>query len=309
MRVFRGIEAYHAVPHPVVTTGTFDGVHIGHRTIINRLNEIAAQHQGESVLFTFYPHPRMVIYPDDHDLKLLSTPAEKIKLLEHAGINNLIVHPFTKDFSRLTSVEYVREFLVNRIGTKKLVIGYNHHFGRNREGSFEHLKEFGPLYGFEVEEIPAQDIESVNVSSTKIRKALEAGDVVTANAYLGYDYPLTGQVIAGAQRGREFGFPTANIAVEYPHKLIPGNGVYAVQVELDGKLLNGMLNIGTNPTVNTGNTQHIETHLFDFEGDIYGKTITVYFKARLRDEQKFPDTESLVRQLNLDKNKSLQILV
>ena len=292
----------------MVTTGTFDGVHIGHQKIINDLKARAAQAGGETVLLTFFPHPRMVLHPNDHGLQLLSTQQEKIDLLERAGINHLIVHPFTRDFSRITSVEYVRDILVNNLGTKELVIGYDHHFGRNREGNFEHLVELSPLYGFEVREIPAQDIDDVNVSSTKIRNALLEGDVATANRYLGYEYPLSGLVAKGAGLGRTLGFPTANVNVPDTEKLIPANGVYAVEVSIDGTIFGGMLNIGVRPTVDDNNKRSIEVHVLNFEGTLYGKRLNMRIQHRLRNEQKFPSLDALKDQLHLDRERTIELL-
>ncbi|MGD1845437.1 MAG: bifunctional riboflavin kinase/FAD synthetase [Salibacteraceae bacterium] len=308
MEVYFGLNEYTAVPNAVVTTGTFDGVHIGHQTIIDRLSELAQKHKGETVLITFHPHPRMVLHPDDHGLQLLNTQEEKIERLAKAGIDHLVILTFTKDFSRQTSLEYVRNILVNAIGTSKLVIGYNHHFGRNREGSFEHLKEYGPVYGFDVEEIPAQDIDHVNVSSTKIRNALLEGDVETANTYLDYPYQLVGEVIEGHRKGREIGFPTANLQVGESTKLIPGNGVYAVRVALEGQILKGMLNIGVRPTVSDALDRSIEVHLFDFEGDLYDKKLKVWLIQRLRDEKAFSSMEDLKTQLQQDQKKALDLL-
>ncbi|HEY0031330.1 MAG TPA: bifunctional riboflavin kinase/FAD synthetase [Bacteroidia bacterium] len=307
MKVYTHIDDFKDVRNPVVTTGTFDGVHLGHQKIISRLKVVAAEEQGETVLLTFYPHPRMVLFPDDNELKLLNTQEEKIKLLEAYGIDHLIIYPFTKEFSRLTSVEFVRNILVNSIHTKRLVIGYNHHFGRNREGSFEHLKEFGPLYGFEVEEISAEDIDNIEISSTKIRNALLEGDVETASAYLGHHYSLTGNVRGGQQLGRTIGYPTANIVVEDKYKLIPADGVYAVQVEHKGTNYGGMLNIGNNPTIE-GKGRSIEVNIFDFDKDIYGDDATIYFIKRLRDEAKFNGLNELKAALAKDKENSLKAL-
>jgi riboflavin kinase / FMN adenylyltransferase len=307
LKVYTDIIDFKNVMNPVVTTGTFDGVHLGHQKIISRLKDVAREVNGETVLLTFYPHPRMVLFPEDNDLKLINTQEEKIELLEHYGIDHLIIYPFTKEFSRLTSVEFVRNILVNSIGTKRLVIGYNHHFGRNREGSFEHLKEYGPLYGFEVEEIPAKDIDSIEISSTKIRNALLAGDVSIANNYLGHKFCLTGRVVDGKKIGREIGYPTANIFVEDKYKLIPADGVYAVNVRHDNKMYGGMLNIGNNPTVG-GKHKTIEVNIFEFDKDIYEENATIYFIERLRDEVKFKGLEELKDQLAIDKVNSLKIL-
>lgn len=307
MKVYTNIEDFKDVKNPVVTTGTFDGVHLGHQKIISRLKEAAREQNGETVLLTFYPHPRMVLFPEDNELKLLNTQQEKIELLEKYGIDHLIIYPFTKEFSRLTSVEFVRNILVNKIKTKRLIIGYNHHFGRNREGSFEHLKEFGPLYGFEVEEIPAKDIEHIEISSTKIRKALQTGDIKSANAFLGHIYSLTGKVSEGLKLGRTIGYPTANIIVEDKYKLIPADGVYAVKIMFKGSLFNGMLSIGNNPTV-AGKGRSIEVNIFDFDKDIYGQEVTIYFVERLRDEVKFNNLEELKVQLLNDKEESTRLL-
>jgi riboflavin kinase/FMN adenylyltransferase len=296
------------VNKPIVTAGTFDGVHLGHRKIIQRLKELAHQENGETVILTFFPHPRMVLFPDDHDLKLLSTLDEKVNLLRQAGIDHLIIHPFTKDFSRLTSVEYVRDILVGQLKVKKLVIGYDHHFGRNREGSLTNLKELEQLYNFQVEEIPAQDMDNINISSTKIRKSLSEGDVETANNYLGYPFFITGTVVAGQQLGTQIGFPTANIFVEEKYKLIPANGVYAVRVRVNEEDYRGMLNIGNRPTVK-GKGASIEVHLFDFDQDIYDQPIQVGLVKRIREEKKFENIEQLREQLVIDRNRSLNILM
>jgi len=299
VRIYHNIEEFEKVENAVVTTGTFDGVHIGHLKIIDRLRQIANDSNGETVLLTFFPHPRMVLFSDD-DLKLISTKNEKIALLEKAGIDHLIIHPFSREFSRLSSVEFVRDILVNKIGTSCLVIGYNHHFGRNREGSFEHLKEYGPLYGFQVEEICAQDVHEVSVSSTKIRKALNEGHIKTARTYLTYDFSLTGIVVKGDHLGHQIGFPTANIKVVDSHKLVPANGVYAVRVLVRDKEYQGMLNIGVRPTVD-GTEKTIEVHIIDFNEDIYGEELTVFFDDWIREEQKFEGLDALKAQLEKDK--------
>lgn len=307
MKVYHSIDEFLKVKGAVVTTGTFDGVHVGHRKIINRLNAIAKKIGGESVLLTFHPHPRMVLFPDDHDLELITTMDEKIALLEQAGVENLIIHPFTKEFSRTTSIDFIRDILVDKLGTSVLVIGYDHHFGRNREGSFEHLRESGPLYGFQVEEISVQDVDDVAVSSTKIRKALQDGDVLTAGKYLAHPYQLTGTVIHGDKLGREIGYPTANIQIDDKTKVIPANGVYACYVYVDGKKFNGMLNIGNRPTVN-GHVGRIEVNIFEFDQELYGKQLVLQLKDRIRDEKKFENIEELKNRLAIDKNVAKQIL-
>lgn len=307
MKVYRNINKFPGCKNAVVTTGTFDGLHIGHRTILSKLKEIASKVDGETVVLTFFPHPRMVLFPDN-DLKLIDTINERIDFLEKEGIDHLIIHPFSKEFSRLSSVEFVREILVNKIGTKKLVIGYNHQFGRNREGSFKHLKEYSSLYGFEVEEIPAKLIDDVDVSSTKIRKALLEGDIKTANTYLNRNFTLSGKVNHGNKIGREIGFPTANIIVEESYKIIPGNGAYAVKVWIDNTAYNAMLNIGYRPTFNSESNVKIEVHIFDFDKDIYDKIIKIEFIDRLRNEIKFDNAQELKNQLNIDKNAALKLL-
>jgi riboflavin kinase/FMN adenylyltransferase len=307
LKVFRSIDDFVKVKGAVVTTGTFDGVHVGHRKIINRLNQIAKKIGGESVLLTFDPHPRMVLFPDDHGLELITTIDEKVALLEQAGVDNLIIHPFTKEFSRLSSLDFIREILVDKIGTSVLVIGYDHHFGRNREGSFEHLRESGPLYGFDVEEISVQDVDNVAVSSTKIRKALQEGDVSTANKYLAHPFQLTGTVVHGDKLGRELGFPTANIQIDDNHKVIPANGVYACYVLIAERKLKGMLNIGNRPTVN-GTEKRVEVNIFDMDEELYGKEVTLMLQERIRDEKRFDSVDSLKARLAVDKNLALRIL-
>ncbi len=286
----------------MVTPGTFDGVHLGHRTILKRLKERAAKSGGESVVLTFHPHPRIVLQGSDSNLRLLTTLEEKTDLLREVGIDHFIIHPFTNHFSRTSVVHYVRDMLVRQIGMKQLVIGYDHHFGRNREGNLENLLELAPLYDFEIEEIPAQEIDAVNVSSTKIRKALVAGDVALAHKYLGYPYPLSGVVVEGAQLGRELGFPTANLEIQHPLKMIPANGVYAVRVHLDSGTYRGMLNIGHRPTVSDERGKPtLEVHLLNFDGELYHRNIRLELLNRLRDEQRFDNTDQLRNQLKEDK--------
>lgn len=286
----------------MVTTGTFDGVHLGHRKILKQLNQVAEKIGGESVLLTFFPHPRMVLQPD-LELKLLNSQEEKIERLKSTGLDHLIIHPFSLEFSRTSSLDFVRNILVNQIGAKKLVIGYDHHFGRNREGSFAHLKEYGPVYGFEVEEIAAQDVDEVTVSSTKIREAIQNGEVERANEYLMYAFPLSGTVVKGEQIGRTLGYPTANIRVQENYKIIPAKGVYAVQVNFpdrDQKApVNGMCNIGIRPTFG-GKFPSIEVHLFDFSEDLYGRQVEILFLKGLRSEMKFDGPEALKKQLAQD---------
>jgi len=305
VKIYHSIEEFQKIENAVVTTGTFDGVHIGHLRIIDRLKEIAQAVNGETILLTFSPHPRMVLF-SDNDLKLISTKNEKIALLKQAGIDHLIIHPFSREFSRLSSVEFVRDVLVNKMGTSRLVIGYNHHFGRNREGRFEHLKEYGPMYGFQVEEICAQDVDEVSVSSTKIRKALDEGCITTARQYLTHDFSLTGIIVKGNHLGHSIGFPTANIKVLDPHKLVPANGVYAVRVLIHDQEYKGMLNIGVRPTVD-GTEKTIEVHIIGFDKDVYGEELTVLFDSWIRDEQKFDSLNELKTQLQKDKIAVLKL--
>ncbi|MGL5889645.1 MAG: bifunctional riboflavin kinase/FAD synthetase [Bacteroidia bacterium] len=307
VKIYASINDFVPPPFPTVTTGTFDGVHCGHRQIISRLRETARKTGGETVLLTFFPHPRMVLFPDQHQL-LLNTQEEKKHLLEQAGIDHLIIHPFTREFSMLSSKEFIEQILVNKFNTKKLVIGYDHHFGRNREGSFDHLREFGPVYGFDVEEIPAHEVEHEKVSSTRIRAALNSGDVRTAANYLGYRYQLSGTVVKGRQLGRTIGFPTANLQPDDAYKLIPADGVYAVFVKRGNETFGGMLNIGVRPTVDHGLSRTIEVHLLGFTGDLYGETLHVRFAERLRDEQKFDSIDALRAQLNTDRDQASALL-
>lgn len=311
MKVYHHLKEFTAaqVTNPVMTTGTFDGVHLGHRVIIDRLNDEAEKIGGESVLLTFFPHPRMVLFPDDHGLQLLNSLDEKLALLADAGIDHVIVQPFTKEFAKLTALEYVKEVLVNAIGVKKMVVGYDHHFGNHREGNFETLKEYAELYQFEVAEIPVQELNEVNVSSTKVRKALLDGDVALANSFLTSKYQLAGIVIKGKQLGNKIGFPTANITPINNYKLIPAIGVYAVEVVWANQTFKGMMNIGNNPTVENTNELRMEVHIFDFEQDIYGEAIIVTFVNRIRSEQKFDNLEALQQQLTYDKTAALEMLL
>lgn len=299
MKVYRNIDEFENKKNAIVTTGTFDGVHYGHQKILSRLKEVSNSYKGETVIITFFPHPRLVLFPEDNDLKLINTLDEKINLLESAGIDHLIIIPFTKEFSRLSSLEFIQQILVDKIGTKKLVIGYDHHFGKNREGSFEHLKHYASEYGFEVEEIPEQDINDVAVSSTKIRNAILNGKIETANEYLGYKFNLSGTVVKGDQIGRTLGFPTANILVPESYKLIPGDGIYAAEATLNQTSYKGMLYIGNRPTVN-GNKKVIEINLFDFNEDIYDQTLKISFHKFIRGDKSFKNLEELSLALKKD---------
>jgi len=298
---------YKLLSNSVVTIGTFDGVHVGHKKIINRLVNIAKEEKLQAIVLTFFPHPRMVVQKDT-SIKMINTIDEKSDLLESEGVDHLVVKKFTKDFSRLSAQEYVRDILVNTLHVKHIIIGYDHHFGRNRTANIDDLKAFGDIYDFKVTEISAQDINEVTVSSTKIRKALNEGDIKSANAFLGYNFMLTGTVIKGKGLGKKIGFPTANIKIEESYKLIPKKGVYVVKSQIDeNTTLYGMMNIGTNPTVN-GTTQSIEVNFFDFSKSIYDTQVKIEILERLRDEQKFNSIEDLKTQLGLDMKNSKYFL-
>lgn len=329
MQVYHDIKDFKPLQNAVVTIGTFDGVHLGHRKIIARLVEVAKKTGGETVILTFFPHPRMILHPEDQNLKLLTTIAEKADLLVGLGIDHLIITPFSRDFSNLSAEEYIREMLVNRIGTKKIVIGYDHRFGKDRSGGLAELLQFAPVYNYQVEEISEQDVNEVAVSSSRIRKALLQGEIGLANQFLGHAFFITGKVIRGDQIGRTLGYPTANLFIEENYKLIPADGIYAVTVEiragsgerraenLEGNLpapvpplpapqspLRGMAYIGHRPTIN-GMTRNIEVNIFDFDGDLYNQTLKMSFHAFIRHDIKFAGLEELKQQLGRDKESVL----
>lgn len=291
----------------VVTIGTFDGVHVGHRKIIDRLVEVGKKESLEPTILTFFPHPRMVLQKD-MDIKLINTIEERKNILENTGIDNLIIHPFTKEFSRFSARRFVEEILVEQLHAKKVIIGYDHRFGRNRTANIEDLKGFGEEFGFEVEEISKQDIEEVAVSSTKIRKALKSGEIEKANTYLGAPFMLTGKIVEGKSLGRELGFPTANQEIEETYKLIPKNGVYVVKSTIDDIPVFGMMNIGTNPTIGDDNQQSIETYFFDLDKDLYGKMLQLDVLKRIRDEEKFDSFAELSEAMKKDKKFSLDYI-
>lgn len=307
MKVYHNIEDFKGVENPIVTIGTFDGVHVGHQKIISRMKELAQKLNGETVLITFYPHPRLVIHPDSKNLKFINTQERKIKLIEKTGVDHLIVIKFTHEFSKLTSSNFIQKYLVEQIKTRKLIIGYDHHFGKNRLGDFKTLYDLGHQFGFDVEKIPAQDVENIAVSSTKIRKALETGKIQKANLLLGYEYSITGIVVEGQKIGRKIGFPTANIEQADEYKLITANGVYACRVEYEGKIFKGMGNVGVRPTVNNSDLT-IEVNIFDFDKEIYDEEITIYFVDRIRDEVKFDDLDGLKEQLGKDEIEVRELL-
>lgn len=298
MKIVKNISNFLSVEKTFVTIGTFDGVHFGHHKIIEKLVSEAKKGQKKSVVLTFFPHPRMVLQKDA-SIELINTIDERAQLLEKTGLDYLIIHPFSKKFSRTTALEFVRDILVNQLNISKLIIGYDHHFGKNREGNITQLTEYSHLYEFDVEEIPAQDINDVSVSSTKIRRALANGNLKTANNYLGYFFMINGLVVNGKQLGGKIGYPTANIHVQESYKLIPKTGVYVVKSVITNKTIFGMMNIGNRPTVD-GDHQTIEVHFFDFNQDLYGKKLTIELLYFLRDEEKFESIESLVLQLKKD---------
>ena len=306
METVQGISQFKSLENTAITIGTFDGVHIGHKRILERLINNAKKTGTKSTVLTFFPHPRMVLQKDA-GIKLLNTLSEKQKILGDMGLDYLIVHPFTKEFSRLSALEFVRDVLVNNLKVKSVVIGYDHRFGRNRNASIQDLMGFGNTFDFKVEEIPAQEIDEVSVSSTKIRNALLNGDIQTANSYLGYQYMLCGKVVKGKGLGKDLGFPTANIKIEASYKLIPQNGVYIVNCEFEGQCVPGMMNIGMNPTVN-GSAKSIEVNLFDIDQNLYQKNIEVRFLKKIRDEQKFDSLATLSHQLHQDKKTALNFL-
>lgn len=299
LKLFHSITDFRSTKKTILTLGTFDGVHIGHKKILEKITQNTQDGKYESLVLTFFPHPRMVLQ-EKSEIKLLNTIAEKTKLLENTGIENLVIHPFNESFSRLTAEDFVSSILVNQFHIQKIIIGHDHRFGRNRTADINDLIAFGEQYGFEVEQISAQEIKDVSVSSTKIRKALTEGDMTLANEYLGYDYFLTGTVAKGKQLGRTIGFPTANLKIEEEYKLIPKNGVYIVKSIIDEIVVYGMMNIGFNPTVG-GQTQSIEIHFLDFDEDIYDLEIAVSLLQYVREEQKFGSVDFLKEQLKKDK--------
>lgn len=290
----------------VTTIGTFDGIHIGHQKILNRVVKLAKKQDYEPVVLTLFPHPRMVLQKDD-SIKLLNTIDERVKLLKSFGIKDVIVKTFTKAFANLSAKDYVKQILVDELNTKQIVIGYDHHFGKNRSANIKDLRAFAEQYNFEIEEISAQDIEDVTVSSTKIRNALDSGKVALANSFLGYNYFITGVVVKGKGLGRTINFPTANINIKEDYKLIPMDGVYVVKSTLENKTVYGMMNIGTNPTVG-GKSRSIEVHIFNYNKDFYNTELKIEFLKRLRSEQKFKNIAALKKQLIKDKNTALEYI-
>lgn len=303
LKIFHSIHDFVSANKTILTLGTFDGVHVGHKKILEKVIQNTLNTQNESVVLTFFPHPRMVLQ-EKSAVKLLNTIAEKIDLLEKIGIQNLIIHPFDESFSRLTAEEFVKSILVDQLHIKKIIIGYDHRFGRNRTANIDDLITYGKQFDFEVEQISVQEINDVSISSTKIRNALNEGNMDLASKYLGYDFALSGTVTKGKQLGRTIGFPTANLKIEEEYKLIPQDGVYIVQSTINKKLVNGIMNIGNNPTVD-GKNKSIEIHYFDFNEDLYHKKITVSILHRIRSEQKFENVAQLKKQLEFDSTTAL----
>ena len=300
------LKDYNSTKQSVITIGTFDGVHIGHKKIINQLTSISSKNNLISILLSFFPHPKMVLQ-NDKELKLINTIQEKEGLLNSLNLDYLIIKEFTKEFSRLSALEFVRDILVNKLNAKHIIIGYDHHFGRNRTANIEQLKEFGELYDFKVTEILAQDIDDIAISSTKIRKALINGEIILANKFLGYNFFFSGNVVHGNNIGKTISFPTANIKIDAPYKLVPKNGVYIVKTTIDNQITFGMMNIGYNPTFN-GKQKSIEIHFINFNKNIYDKTLTIEMILRIRNEIKFNTVDDLKKQLEQDKLSTLNYI-
>lgn len=303
LKIFHSIKDFSSPKKTILTLGTFDGVHVGHKKILERIIQNTANKKYESLVLTFFPHPRMVLQ-EQSEIKLLNTIPEKINLLEKIGIENLVIHPFDETFSRLTAEEFVSTVLVDQFHIHKIIIGHDHRFGRNRTANIDDLINFGKQYGFEVEQISVQEINDLSVSSTKIRNALLEGNMNLANEYLGYDYFLTGTIFKGKQLGRTIGFPTANLKIEENYKLIPLNGVYIVKSTIDQKTVYGMMNIGFNPTVK-GESLSIEIHYLDFDADLYDQKVAVSILKYLRPEEKFDSVDTLKKQLQKDKEATI----
>jgi riboflavin kinase/FMN adenylyltransferase len=300
------LKDYNSTKPSVITIGTFDGVHIGHKKIINQLTSISSKNNLISILLSFFPHPKMVLQ-NDKELKLINTIQEKEGLLNSLNLDYLIIKEFTKEFSRLSALEFVRDILVNKLNAKHIIIGYDHHFGRNRTANIEQLKEFGELYDFKVTEILAQDIDDIAISSTKIRKSLINGEITLANKFLGYNFFFSGNVVHGNNIGKTISFPTANIKIDAPYKLVPKNGVYIVKTIIDNQITFGMMNIGYNPTFN-GKQKSIEIHFMNFNKNIYDKTLTIEMILRIRNEIKFNSVDDLKKQLEQDKLSTLNYI-
>lgn len=307
MKIYRTLKDYKVI-NSVVTVGTFDGVHRGHSMILNKLIREASSLGGESVVFTLYPHPRKVLFPEEKEIFLLNTIEEKIELLEKFGIDNLIIYPFTKEFAQLTSCDFIEKVLYNKLNVKQLIVGFDHHFGKDRQGNLEILRNCAHPFGIDILKVDALEHEGEKISSSRIRKAIISGEIEKGNLLLGSDFFIKGTVISGNKIGRTLGFRTANIQIKEKEKLVPKRGVYAVKIKTENKLYKGMLNIGTRPTVSTNFQTNIEVHIFDFNDDLYNKEITIIFKKYIREEKKFEDKSQLQKQLNEDKRIVLSYL-
>ena len=300
MKVVKSIENYSSKKKSIITIGTFDGIHIGHQEIIKSLVKESISKNALSLILTFFPHPRMVLNKD-FSIKLIDTLKEKEKMFEKLGLNTLIIQPFTKNFANISSHDFTKEILVKKLNVKKIILGYDHRFGKNRESNIEDLIELGLTYNFEVEVINAKKINSINISSTKIRKAIELGDFNKANLYLGRHFEMNGKVVKGKGLGKKIGFPTANILIEENYKLIPNKGVYLIKAKIKNKTYYGMMNIGNRPTLN-GKDETLEINIFKFNENIYGKRLTIFFLEKIRNEIKFDSIEKLGNQLLKDKD-------
>jgi riboflavin kinase/FMN adenylyltransferase len=306
LKILTNLSSFHETAPSFVTIGTFDGVHIGHQKVLRKLVKSAKKNNSTAILLTFFPHPRMVLQKDV-DIKLINTIDERIQLLEKTGIDTLVIYPFDKEFANQTALNFVRNFLVAKLNIAKLFIGYDHRFGKNREGDFEHLKEYGHTYNFSVKEISKLDINNIGVSSTKIRNAIENGEIEKSNQYLGYHFTLTGKVVKGKNLGEKIGFPTANLFIKETYKLIPKTGAYIVKSFINNNVVYGMMNIGFRPTLK-GKHRTIEINFFDFNENLYDKTIQIEVLKYLRDEQKFESVQNLKKQLQIDKQNSLKYI-
>jgi riboflavin kinase/FMN adenylyltransferase len=306
LKILTDLASFHEKAPSYVTIGTFDGVHIGHQKVLKKLVKSAKKNNASPILLTFFPHPRMVLQKEI-GIKLINTIDERIKLLEKTGIETLVIYPFNEEFANQTALHFVRNILVNKLNIKKLFIGYDHRFGKNREGDFEHLKEYGHTYNFNVKEISKLDINNIGVSSTKIRNAIENGDILKANKYLGYHFMLTGKVVEGRNLGEKIGFPTANLNIKESYKLLPKTGAYIVKSNIDDEVVFGMMNIGYRPTLK-GKHQTIEIHFFNFNKNLYHNTIQVEILNFLREEQKFESVQNLKNQLKTDKQNALKYI-
>ena len=307
MKVHYGIESSKDINNPVVTVGTFDGVHFGHQKIITRLQKIAKECNGESVLLTFDPHPRKVLF-GNRKIKLINTIKEKINILSNLGLDHLVIYPFNVEFSNLSAEEYISKLLVNKLKTYTLVIGYDHHFGKNREGNIQLLKETNKLHPFNLEEIKAHEIDEIKISSTKIRQAIDNGNIHLFKDYCGRFFEFSGKIIYGNGLGKTLGYPTANIEIENEDKIIPANGVYAVICQLENELIHGIMNIGFKPSIEENKIKTIEIHLFEFDKNIYDRYLKIKVLNRIRDEVKFSSIEKLKIQISKDINEAQNII-